>query len=139
MKKLVALVALVGLLGVACVGSAPAVSSSPVASPQVVCDKLAMPVDSAVTSQPTATDSLTCGSAIAAAVAVLAPAHPSIVGEEFRFGGLCPPGAPCVPPVADQGIVIFDFASGPSLFVYVGAGAGGIVAEGSPAPYPSGY
>jgi hypothetical protein len=104
-------------------------SASPVASPEVVCD----------TWQLNPSPSLTCGPALAAALAMLAPTHPAIIREEFRWGGLCPPGAPCVPPVGDQGIVIFDFASGPPLFVYVSAGAGGVVAVGPPAPYPSGY
>jgi hypothetical protein len=39
----------------------------------------------------------------------------------------------------DAGIVIVDFANGPSVFVYVSAEAGGAVAASSPAPYPSGY
>jgi hypothetical protein len=102
-------------------------SASPVASPEVVCDP----------SQLNPSPSLTCGPALAAALAVLAPAHPPIIREEFRFGGLCPRDAPCVAPLGDQGIVIIDFASGPSVFVYVSAGAGGVVAS-SPAPYPSG-
>jgi hypothetical protein len=110
------------------VGSAPS-SASSVASPDVVCD----------TSQLNPTPRLTCGPAIAAALAVLAPAHPPIIRAEFRWGGLCPPGAPCVAPLGDQGIVIIDFASGPPLFVYVSAAPGGLVAASSPAPYPSGY
>jgi hypothetical protein len=108
--------------------SAPS-SASPVASPDVVCD----------TSQLTPSPSLTCGPALAAALAMLAPAHPPIIREEFRWGGLCPAGAPCVAPLGDQGIVIFDFASGPPVFVYVSVAPGGLVAAGSPAPYPSGY
>lgn len=104
-------------------------SASPVGSPEVVCD----------TSQLNPTPSLTCTPAITAALAALAPGHPAIVREEFRWGGLCPPGAPCVAPLGDQGIVIIDFASGPPLFVYVSAGPGGVVTAGSPAPYPSGF
>ncbi|HEY5436315.1 MAG TPA: hypothetical protein VIK13_13855, partial [Candidatus Limnocylindrales bacterium] len=73
------------------------------------------------------------------ALAVLTPAHPPIIREQFRWGGLCPPGAPCAPPLGNAGIVIFDFAGGPSVFVYVSAEAGGVVAAGPPAPYPSGY
>jgi hypothetical protein len=95
----------------------------------VVCD----------TSQLNPSPSLTCSPAIPAAAAALTLAHPTIIREEFRWGGLCPPGAPCVAPLGDQGIVIIDFASGPPVFVYVSAGAGGVVAAGSPAPYPSGY
>ena len=109
--------------------SSPLPSPSAVASPEVVCD--------AVQFQPT--PSLTCGPAITAALAVLAPGHPPIIREEFRWGGLCPPGAPCAPPLGGAGIVIFDFASGPSVFVYVNAEAGGVAAASSPAPYPSGY
>jgi hypothetical protein len=75
----------------------------------------------------------------AAALAALAPGHPPIIREEFRWGGLCPPGAPCAPPLGDAGIVIFDLTSGPSVFVYVSTGAGGVLAASSPAPYPSGY
>ncbi len=123
-----------------CGAGSPAPSSSlpapsAVASPAVVCDNAQF--------QPT--PSLTCGPAIAAALAVLPPAHPPIVREEFRWGGLCPPGAPCVPPLGDAGIVIVSFASGPAVFVYVHAETGGAVATGSvvaassPAPYPSGY
>ena len=108
--------------------SAPS-SASPVASPDVVCD----------TSQLNPTPSLTCHPALAGALAVLAPAHPPIIREEFRWGGLCPPGAPCVAPLGDHGIVIFDFATGSPLFVYVSTAAGGVVVASSPAPYPSGY
>ena len=109
--------------------SSPLSSPSAVASPEVVCDG----------SQFQPPPSLTCGPAIAAALAVLAPAHPPIIREEFRWGSLCPPGAPCAPPLGDAGIVIVDFASGSSEFVYVSADAGGVVAASSPAPYPSGY
>jgi len=122
-----------------CGAGSPAPSSSlpahsAVASPAVVCDSAQF--------QPT--PRLTCGPAVAAALAVLPPAHPPIVREEFRWGGLCPPGAPCVPPLGDAGIVIVSFASGPAVFVYVhaeggGVAAGSVVAASSPAPYPSGY
>jgi hypothetical protein len=108
--------------------SAPS-SASPVASPEVICDP----------SQLNPSPSLTCRPALVAALGVLAPAHPPIIREEFRWGGLCPPGAPCVAPLGDQGIVIIDFVSGPSVFVYLNAGAGGVVVASSPAPYPSGY
>jgi hypothetical protein len=80
-----------------------------------------------------------CRPALVAALAVLAPAHLPIIREEFRWGGLCPPDAPCAPPLGDQGIVIIDFATGSPLFVSVNAGAGGVVVASSPAPYPSGY
>ena len=109
--------------------SSPLSSPSAVASPEVVCDG----------SQFQPPPNLTCGPAVASALAVLTPAHPPIIREEFRWGGLCPPGEPCAPPLGNAGIVIFDFANGPSVFVYVSAGAGGVVAAGSPAPYPSGY
>jgi hypothetical protein len=109
--------------------SSPPPSSSAVASPAVICDG----------SQFQPPPSLTCGPAIAAALAVLAPGHPPIIREEFRWGGLCPPGAPCAPPLGNAGIVIFGFAGGPSVFVSVSGGAGGVVAASSPAPYPSGY
>jgi hypothetical protein len=109
-------------------GSA-SLSASPVASPDVVCDM----------SQLNPSPSLICSPAIAAAVAMLAPTHPPVAREEFRWGGLCPPGAPCVPSLGDQGIVIFSFASGPPSFVYVTAAPGGVVTASSPAPYPSGY
>jgi hypothetical protein len=108
--------------------SAPS-SASPVASPEVICDP----------SQLNPTPSLTCRPALVAALAVLAPAHPPIIREEFRWGGLCPPDAPCAPPLGDQGIVIIDFASGQPEFVYVSTAPGGVVAASSPAPYPSGY
>ena len=104
-------------------------SAAPLASPEVVCD----------TSQLNPAPSLACAPALAAAAAALPAGHPPIVREEFRWGGLCPPGAPCVAPLGDQGIVIFDFASEPSAFVYVSATAGGGVAVSSAAPYPSGY
>jgi len=127
-------VAMVGIVVVGCAASSSAPSSplpapSAVASPAVVCDG----------SQFQPPPSLTCGPAIAAALAALGPAHPPIIREEFRWGGLCPPGAPCAPPVGNAGIVIVDFAGGPLVFVYVSAGAGGVVAAGTPAPYPSGY
>ena len=109
--------------------SSPLSSPSAAASPEVVCDG----------SQFQPPPSLTCGPAIAAALGMLAPAHPPILREEFRWGGLCPPGAPCAPPLGDAGIVIVDFVSGPSVFVYVSAEAGGVVVASSPAPYPSGY
>ena len=109
--------------------SSPPPSPSAVASPEVVCD----------TAQFQPTPSLTCGPALAAALAALTPAHPPIIHEQFRWGGLCPPGAPCAPPLGNAGIVIFDFASGPSVFVYLSAEAGGVVAASTPAPYPSGY
>ena len=127
----IALVAAV-VAGCAATSSTPA-SSLPstlaVASPEVVCDSAQF--------QPP--PSLTCGPAIAAALAVLAPSHPLVTREEFRWGGLCPPGAPCAPPLGNAGIVIVGFASGPSVFVYVSAEAGGVVEASSPAPYPSGY
>jgi hypothetical protein len=111
------------------IGVSASSSASPVASPEVICDP----------SQLNPSPSLTCGPALAAALAVLAPAHPPIIREEFRFGGLCPPGAPCVAPLGDQGIVIFDFASGQPEFVYVSTAPVGVVVASSPAPYPSGY
>jgi len=134
MRRLVISVAMVGIVVVGCAASSSAPSSplpapSAVASPAVVCDG----------SQFQPPPSLTCGPAIAAALAALGPAHPPIIREEFRWGGLCPPGAPCAPPVGNAGIVIVDFAGGPLVFVYVSAGAGGVVAAGTPAPYPSGY
>ena len=42
-------------------------------------------------------------------------------------------------PAGNAGIVIFDFANGRSVFVYVSAEVGGVVAASPPAPYPSGY
>jgi hypothetical protein len=109
--------------------SSPPPSLSAVPSPAVVCDG----------SQFQPPPSLTCGPAIAAALSILAPGHPPIIRKEFRWGGLCPPGARCPVSGGDAGIVIFDFASGPTVFVSVSAGAGGVMAAGSPAPYPSGY
>jgi hypothetical protein len=134
MRRLWISVAMVAIVVAGCGGSSSAAASprpspSAVASPEVVCDGAQF--------QPT--PSLTCGQAIAAALAVLAPAQPPIIREEFRWGGLCPPGAPCAPPLGDAGIVIVDFVSGPSVFVYVSVEAGGVVAASSPAPYPSGY
>jgi len=132
MKALATLVLAVALAGCSAASSpagAPSPSPVAVASPESVCD----------TSQFTPTPSLTCRPAIAAALAALPASHAPIVREEFRWGGLCPPGAPCVPPLGNAGVVIFDFASGPSVFVYVSADAGGVVAASSPAPYPSGY
>ncbi len=104
-------------------------SNSPSASPGVVCDGAQL--------QPPPT--LACGAAIAAAAAALPPGHAPIVRLEFRRGGLCPPGAPCVPPMPDAGIVIVDLATGPPVFVYVSADAAGSVTASAPAPYPSGY
>lgn len=104
-------------------------SVTPPPSPQVVCDG----------SQFQPPPSLTCGPAIAAALAVLAPGHPPIIRETFRWGDLCPPGALCAASTGYRGVVIFDFTSGPSVFVNVSAGADGVVAASSPAPYPSGY
>jgi hypothetical protein len=134
MRTLVISLATVAIVVAGCAPTSSALSSplsspSAVASPEVVCDG----------SQFQPPPSLTCGPAIAAALAALAPAHPPIIREEFRWGGLCPPGAPCAPPLGNAGIVIFDFASGPSVFVSVSAEAGGVVAASSPAPYPSGY
>jgi hypothetical protein len=132
MRRLVVSIAMVAVVaGCAATSSAssPPPSPSAVASPAVVCDG----------SQFQPPPSLTCGPAVAAALAVLAPAHAPIIRQEFRWGGLCPPGAPCAPPFGNAGIVIFDFASGPPVFVYVSTGAGGVVAASSPAPYSSGY
>jgi hypothetical protein len=112
-----------------CVGAASPASPSAAASPTVICD----------TTQFQPTPSLTCGSAITVALAALAPGHAPVTRVEFRWGGLCPPGAPCVAPLGNAGIVIVAFASGPPVFVYVSAGADGVVAASSPAPYPSGY
>jgi hypothetical protein len=134
MRRLVIAVALVAIVGAGCAAPSSATSSPPpspsaAASPEVVCDG----------SQFQPPPSLTCGPAFATALAVLAPGHPPIIREEFRWGGLCPPGAPCAPPLGNAGIVIIDFSSGPPVFVYVSAEAGGVVAASSPAPYPSGY
>jgi hypothetical protein len=132
MRKLVTSLATVAIVAAGCEASSSAPSSplpSAVASPAVICDG----------SQFQPPPDLTCGPAIAAARVALAPAHPPIIRGEFRWGGMCPPGAPCAPPLGNAGIVIFDFASGPSVFVYVSAGAGGVVVASSPAPYPSGY
>lgn len=124
---------LIAFVAVGCAASSSPSSPSPapsaVASAEVVCDG----------SQFQPPPSLTCGPAIADALTMLAPGHPPIIREEFRWGGLCPPGAPCAPPLGNAGIVIFDFASGSPVFVYVSAEAGGVMAASSPAPYPSGY
>jgi hypothetical protein len=109
-------------------GSATSTPSA-VASPEVVCDNAQF--------QPP--PALNCGPAIAASVVTLPPGHPPIVREEFRWGGLCPPGAPCAAPYGNAGIVIFEFATEPSVFVYVSVDAAGVVAATTPAPYPSGY
>jgi hypothetical protein len=134
MRRPVISIAMVVAVVAGCAATAVAPSSSltspsAVASPEVVCDM----------AQFRPTPSLTCGPAIAAALAVLGPAHARIIREEFRWGGLCPPGAPCAPPLGTAGIVVVDFTSGPSVFVYVSAEAGGAVTASSPAPYPSGY
>ncbi len=107
----------------------PGAEASLLASPEVICD----------TSQLDPTPSLTCSAALAVALAGVGSAHPAIVREEFRWGGFCPPGAPCVPPRGDEGIVVLDFASGPPLFIDVSSNPGGIVSASSPAPFPSGY
>jgi hypothetical protein len=112
---------------------------SPAGSPSPTSDAVASPAVVCATAQLQPPPSLSCRRAIAAALAVLPSGHALIVREEFRWGGLCPPGSACVPVLGDAGIVIFDFASGPSVFVYVRTEAGRIVAAGSPAPYPSGY
>jgi hypothetical protein len=107
--------------------TSPAPSASATA-PMVTCD----------TAQLEPPASLACGPAIAVALAALAPGHLPILREEFRWGGLCPPGAPCVPPLGSDGVVIFDLAGGPPVFAYVTA-SGGVASASSPAPYPSGY
>ena len=130
MRTLLVAVSVAGVLLSGCTASvSPQRSTLPPASPTVVCDQ----------AQLEPSPSLTCAPAIAAAVSMLAPGHAPIVREEFHWGGLCPPGAPCVPPLGNEGIVILDFASGPAAFVYVNAGPGGAVVASSPAPYPSGY
>jgi hypothetical protein len=134
MRRLLICLAMVAAVVAAYAGPSTAPSSPPpspsaAASPEVVFDG----------SQFKPPPSLTCGPAIAAALAVLAPGHPPIIREEFRWGGLCPPGAPCAPPLGNAGIVIFDFAGGSPVFAYVNTGAGGVVAASTPAPYPSGY
>ena len=125
------LASLLAIVAMTCWGCAAAASPSalPLASPAAICDQ----------TQFAPPPTLSCTSALAAAAAALPAGHSAITGQQFRYGGLCPPGAPCVPPTGDQGIVIFDFASGPPQVVYVSAGAGGAVAVGTPAPYPSGY
>jgi hypothetical protein len=134
MGRFVISLVMVGIVVTGCAASSSASSSplsspSAAASPEIVCD----------TAQFQPTPSLTCDPAVAAALAVLTPAHLPIIREEFRWGGLCPPDAPCAPPLGDAGIVIVEFVRGPSVFVYVRAEAGGVVAASSPAPYPSGY
>jgi hypothetical protein len=134
MRRLLISLAMVAAVVAGCSATSSAPSASPpapsaLASPTVICD----------TEQFQPTPSLTCGPAIAAALAVLAPTHPLIIREEFRWGGLCPPDAPCAPPLGDAGIVIVTFASGPAVFVYVSTASGGVVSVSSPAPYPSGY
>lgn len=128
------LLAAVALVAAGCAAISPApptppASSSAAGAPQVICGASPFQLS----------PSLTCGPAITAALAALAPGHPAIVSEEFRWGGLCPPGAPCAPPLGGDGVVIFEFASGPSRFVYVSVDASGTVSASSPAPYPSGY
>ena len=121
------------ILAIACSGCASAASTAPSvlpsASAATVCDQ----------AQFAPPPTLACAPAVVAAAAALPAGHAPITRQEFRWGGLCPPGSPCVPPSGDQGIVIFDFASGPPLVVYVTAAAGGASAVGTPAPYPSGY
>jgi hypothetical protein len=134
MRRLGISIALVGIVVTGCAASSSA-SSPPLSSPSAA----ASPADICDGSQFQPPPSLTCGPAIAAALGMLAPGHPPIIREEFRRGGLCPPGAPCAPPLGDAGIVIFDFASGSPVFVNVRAEAGSVVAASSPAPYPSGY
>ncbi|HEY5435348.1 MAG TPA: hypothetical protein VIK13_08940 [Candidatus Limnocylindrales bacterium] len=134
MRRLLITLATASVMLAGCVGTASAPSLSPpspsaAASPTVVCD----------TAQFQPPPNLTCGPAITAALAALAPGHPPITRVEFRWGGLCPPGAPCAPPLGGAGIVIVDFVSAPSVFAYVSVDAGGVVAASSPAPYPSGY
>jgi hypothetical protein len=126
--------AIFALAAAGCSATVSALPASPAASsvvgvPQVICD----------TAQFQPSPSLTCRPAITAALAALGPGHPAIVSEEFRWGGLCPPGAPCAPPLGNAGIVIIAFAGGPSQFVYVDADSSGGVRASSPAPYPSGY
>ncbi len=121
------------ILAIACSGCSAAASAAPSSAPSAAVTTVCDPAQFAP--PPT----LACGPALAAAAAALPAEHAPIARQEFRWGGLCPPGAPCVPPTGDQGIVIFDFASGPPLVVYVTPGASGAVAVGSPAPYPSGY
>ena len=121
------------VLAIACSGCSAAASTAPSAQPSAAVTTVCN--DAQFAPPPT----LTCAPALAAAAAALPAGHPPIARQEFRWGGLCPPGAPCVPPTGDQGIVIFTFASGPPLVVYVAAGASGAAAVGTPAPYPSGY
>jgi len=120
------------ILAIASSGCSSAASTAPSALPSAavttVCDR----------AQFVPSPTLTCAPALAAAAAALPAGHPPIARQEFRRGGLCPPGAPCVPPRGDQGIVIFDLASGPPLVLYVTAGASGAAAVGTPLPYPSG-
>ncbi len=107
--------------------ASPAPSAGP--SPAIVCD----------TAQFQPAPPLTCRPAIGAAVALLAGGHPAIVSEEFRWGGLCPPGAPCVPPMPDAGIVIIGFAGGSSVYILVNAATSGSLTTTAAEPYPSGY
>ena len=121
---------LAGVLAlVAACASSPLETLSAAASPSVVCD----------TAKFEPPPALTCGPAITAALVVLAAGHPPIVSEEFRWGGLCPPGAPCAPPMPDAGIVIVDFSTGSPVYVQVTANSPGVVIATAPAPYPSGY
>jgi hypothetical protein len=129
MKQLDLFVLSVLTVIVAACGSSPAGAPSAPASPAIVCD----------TAQFQPPPPLTCGPAITKALAVLAGGHPPIVAEEFRWGGLCPPGAPCVPPMSDAAIVIIDFSSGPPAYVQVTSNSAGVVTATAPAPYPSGY
>jgi hypothetical protein len=129
MRRFLISLVMVGTVVAGCAAPSSPPSHSAVASPEIVCDG----------SQIQPPPSLTCGPAVTAALAVLTPGHLPIKREEFRWGGLCPPGAPCAPPLGNGGVVIFDFAGGPSVFVSVSTEAGGVVAASSPAPYPSGY
>ena len=118
----------VAVLGVtACAPVNP--TASAVAAREITCET--------ATWQPTA--SLTCGAAIAAAIAVLPDGHAAILREAFHWGILCPPGVPCAPPHGERGYVVVDFVDGPSRVIYIKAEPDGTVSADSPAPLPSGY
>lgn len=111
----------------ACTAVTP--STSAVASPEIACE--------AATWEPTA--SLTCGPAVAAAIAILPPGRAPLIRAEFHWGSLCPPGVPCAPPRGDSGYVIVDSVGSPPSIIYVSTNPSGTVTAASPAPLPPGY
>jgi hypothetical protein len=110
------------------------------AAPRVVCDQppIWTTEDPVTKSQIPLVTTLTCGNAVAAALAVV-PAYEAIAYVEFHFGSYCPPGAYCAATFPDRGYVVVHLkVRGPDLWVGVSVTDKGVMSTTAPEPFPPG-